>query len=66
MAIFQIKLLERQVIAEGPMAFIFEDPKDFIFKAGQFGDFTRLNPKETDEEGNTRAFSPPILLMRTI
>ncbi|KTD19617.1 FAD-dependent oxidoreductase [Legionella israelensis] len=39
------------------MAFIFEKPKDFTFKSGQFGDFTLLNPKETDEEGNTRAFS---------
>ncbi len=57
MAIYQIKLLDRQVIAEGTMAFIFEKPKDFAFKAGQFGDFTLFNPKETDEEGNTRGFS---------
>jgi len=39
------------------MAFIFEKPKDFTFKAGQFGDFTLFNPQETDEEGNTRGFS---------
>ncbi|HAU0968313.1 TPA: FAD-dependent oxidoreductase [Legionella pneumophila] len=57
MAIYQIKLLDRQIVAEGTMAFIFEKPKDFTFKSGQFGDFTLLNPKETDEEGNTRAFS---------
>jgi ferredoxin-NADP reductase len=57
MTINQIKLLDRQIVAEGTMAFIFEKPKDFNFKAGQFGDFTLLNPEETDEEGNTRAFS---------
>lgn len=57
MTINQIKLLDRQIVAEGTMAFIFEKPKDFTFKAGQFGDFTLLNPEETDEEGNTRAFS---------
>ncbi|AMQ28699.1 TPA: FAD-dependent oxidoreductase [Legionella pneumophila] len=57
MTIYQIKLLDRQIVAEGTMAFIFEKPKDFTFKAGQFGDFTLLNPEETDEEGNTRAFS---------
>lgn len=57
MTIYQIKLLDRQIVAEGTMAFIFEKPKDFNFKAGQFGDFTLLNPEETDEEGNTRAFS---------
>ncbi|ARM33610.1 FAD-dependent oxidoreductase [Legionella longbeachae] len=57
MAIYQIKLIDRQIVAEGTMAFTFEKPKDFTFKAGQFGDFTLLNPKETDEEGNIRAFS---------
>jgi ferredoxin-NADP reductase len=57
MTIYQIKLLDRQIIAEGTMSFIFEKPKGFIFKAGQCGDFTLFNPKETDEEGNTRCFS---------
>ncbi len=39
------------------MAFHFEKPKDFAFKAGQFGDFTLINPIETDAEGNIRGFS---------
>jgi ferredoxin-NADP reductase len=39
------------------MAFHFEKPERFIFKAGQFGDITLMNPPETDEEGNVRGFS---------
>ncbi len=39
------------------MAFRFEKPEGFKFKAGQFGDFTLLNPSETDAEGNIRGFS---------
>jgi len=57
MGIFNVKLLEKKEIAQDTMAFIFEKPKDFAFKPGQCSDFTLLNPKETDEEGNIRAFS---------
>ena len=39
------------------MAFHFEKPEGFAYKAGQFGDFTLANPPETDAEGNTRGFS---------
>ena len=39
------------------MAFHFEKPQEFEFVAGQNGDFTLLNPPETDEEGNKRTFS---------
>jgi ferredoxin-NADP reductase len=54
---YQVRLLEKREIAKDTMAFVFEKPKDFVFKPGQFGDFTLLNPKETDEEGNIRRFS---------
>lgn len=57
MSIYEIKLLDRQIVAEGTMSFTFEKPKNFTFKSGQWGDFTLLNPKETDAEGNTRGFS---------
>lgn len=57
MPIYNVKLLKKEEIAEETMAFHFEKPEDFVFKAGQFGDFTLLNPSETDEEGNTRGFS---------
>ena len=39
------------------MAFHFEKPSGFTYKAGQFGDFTLINPSETDTEGTIRGFS---------
>ena len=52
-----IKLTEKKEIARGTMAFYFDKPKGFEFRAGQFGDFTLISPPESDEEGNTRGFS---------
>ncbi|CAM2969150.1 oxidoreductase FAD/NAD(P)-binding [Legionella steigerwaltii] len=57
MPTFIVKLIGRKEVAENTMAFTFEKPEGFTFKAGQCGDFTLNNPKETDAEGNTRAFS---------
>jgi ferredoxin-NADP reductase len=57
MAIYKVKLKSKKEVACGTMAFHFEKPKEFVFKAGQFGDFTLINPSQTDAEGNTRAFS---------
>jgi len=51
------KLKRREEVAEGTMAFHFEKPAGFNFKAGQFADLTLTNPPETDAEGNTRTFS---------
>ncbi len=51
------KLLNRDEVAEGTMAFHFEKPPGFNFKAGQASDLTLLDPPETDSEGNTRTFS---------
>src|SRR5437899_11270562 len=39
------------------MAFHFDKPPDFQFKAGQSMDLTLVDPPETDAEGNTRTFS---------
>ena len=52
-----VKLLKKDTIAEGTMAFYFQKPVNFRFRAGQFAEFTLINPLETDNEGNTRAFS---------
>lgn len=52
-----IKLLKKEVIAKDTMAFYFEKPEGFEFRAGQFADYTLIDPPETDEEGNTRGFS---------
>jgi ferredoxin-NADP reductase len=57
MPIYKTILRRKDEIADGTMAFHFEKPVGFAFKAGQFGDFTLINPVETDAEGNTRGFS---------
>lgn len=57
MSIFQVKLKDRREIASGTMAFQFEKPAGFAYKAGQTGDLTLLNPAETDGEGNIRTFT---------
>ena len=51
------KLLSRHEVAEGTMAFRFERPSNWTFKAGQYLDMTLLDPSETDAEGNVRSFS---------
>ena len=57
MPIYKTILRRKEDIADGTMAFHFEKPEGFAFKAGQFGDFTLINPVETDAEGNIRGFS---------
>lgn len=52
-----VKLIRKETIANGTMAFHFTKPSGFEFRAGQFADYTLIDPPETDEEGNTRAFS---------
>src|ERR1700692_1348217 len=53
----QARLMRREEVAEGTMAFRFEKPSGFNFKAGQSADVTLTNPPDTDAEGNTRTFS---------
>lgn len=57
MPIYKTKLQRKEEVADGTMAFHFEKPAGLAFKAGQFGDFTLINPAETDAEGNIRGFS---------
>jgi ferredoxin-NADP reductase len=54
---YLVKLKDRRQVAERTMAFQFEKPEGFTFKAGQSIDMTLINPLETDREGNGRAFS---------
>lgn len=54
---FKIRLINRTEVAEGTMAFHFEKPAGFQFKAGQHADLTLLNPSEDDFEGPSRIFS---------
>ncbi len=57
MTTYKTTLKGREEIASGTMAFYFEKPEGFTYKAGQWTDFTLINPSETDAEGNTRGFS---------
>src|SRR6185295_20295463 len=57
MPIYKTILRRKEEIADGTMAFHFAKPGGFAFKAGQFGDFTLIDPVETDAEGNIRGFS---------
>ena len=52
-----VELIKKESIADGTMAFHFSKPKGFEFKAGQFVEYTLIDPPETDAEGNARAFS---------
>jgi ferredoxin-NADP reductase len=54
---FMCKLKDRKEVTEGTMAFRFEKPSGWTFKAGQYLDMTLLDPPETDSEGNARSFS---------
>ena len=52
-----VKLIKSETVADGTMAFHFAKPPGFEFRAGQYGDFTLIDPAQTDAEGNTRTFS---------
>jgi ferredoxin-NADP reductase len=54
---FMCRLKDREEVAKGTMAFQFEKPSGWTFKAGQYLDMTLLDPPETDSEGNVRSFS---------
>src|SRR3989344_8989477 len=55
--VFEVALKSKKQIAEETMAFLFEKPKGFHFKAGQHIRMTLINPLETDSEDNSRFFS---------
>lgn len=57
MAEFRIKFKDKREIAKDTMAFRWQKPKDFEFRAGQFCYITLIDPPDTDAEGNTRSFS---------
>ncbi|HET9064557.1 MAG TPA: FAD-dependent oxidoreductase [Gemmatimonadales bacterium] len=57
MPMHTVRLIRKEEVAEGTMAFHVEKPSGFVFKPGQFADITLIDPAETDAEGNTRAFS---------
>jgi ferredoxin-NADP reductase len=54
---YNVKLTKKEEIANGTMAFYFEKPEGYDFRAGQFCDIRILDPPETDAEGDIRGFS---------
>lgn len=57
MPVYTVKLLKKETVANGTMAFEWKKPAGFEYIPGQFGDITLVDPPETDEEGNIRGFS---------
>lgn len=54
---YTITLQDKQQVANETMAFYFDKPAEFTFKAGQYCRWTLLNPPDSDAEGNARNFS---------
>src|SRR6266852_979775 len=57
MSAYRSTLLGRTEVAEGTMAFQFEKPKGFVFKAGQYIDLTLLDSQLGSSTGVTHTFS---------
>ena len=54
---FETKLLSKETVAEGTMAFHLAKPAGFRFEAGQSMNLSLIDPPETDAKGNARTFS---------
>jgi ferredoxin-NADP reductase len=57
MALYDVKLVRREAVAEGTMAFHFSKPPAFRHQAGQSMLVRLINPPETDSEGDSRTFT---------
>ena len=57
MAIHEARLVRRETVAEGTMAFFFSKPSGFRHQAGQSLVMTLIDPPETDSEGDARTFT---------
>lgn len=57
MPVINLKIVDKREIANGTLEVVFEKPAELEFRAGQFADYTLIDPPETDDEGNTRGFS---------
>ncbi|HET7362843.1 MAG TPA: FAD-dependent oxidoreductase [Burkholderiales bacterium] len=53
----EIRLLRREPVAEGTVAFYFEKPAGFSHEAGQNAMFTLIDPREEDAAGPSRTFT---------
>ena len=53
----ETRLLRREVVAERTMAFWFARPEGFDYEAGQYANWSLLDPAEFDGFGPTRTFT---------
>lgn len=56
-ALSRVTLIAREEVALDTLSFRFSKPEGFEYRAGQFANYTLLDPPETDAEGDTRTFS---------
>jgi ferredoxin-NADP reductase len=57
MSSHRITLVRQETVAADTLAFAFDKPPGFTFKAGQAVDLTLVDPPESDAKGSRRAFS---------
>jgi ferredoxin-NADP reductase len=57
MGVYKVKLINKETVATDTMAFHFEKPTGFNFKAGQYADYVQIDPSQTDKEGTQRSFT---------
>lgn len=57
MPVYETRLVRRETVAQGTMAFHFERPPGFTHIAGQNLVMTQVDPTETDAEGPSRTLS---------
>jgi ferredoxin-NADP reductase len=57
MDLCEVTLVDSEEVAEGTRAFRFAKPPGFRFVAGQFVNFTLIEPRESDDAGPLRSFS---------
>ncbi|GJL65701.1 MAG: hypothetical protein NPIRA05_06720 [Nitrospirales bacterium] len=55
--IYHVRLIASREVAHKTMAFYFERPTDFMFKAGQYIDVTLLDSPETESDDDRRALT---------
>jgi len=53
----RVRLVGRETVAYRTTKFLFEKPEGFTYRAGQFADYTLIDPPESDSEGDTRGFT---------
>ncbi|MGE5640530.1 MAG: ferredoxin--NADP reductase [Clostridia bacterium] len=54
---YETRLLRRETVAEGTVAFYFERPAGFAFEAGQNVTLSLIDPPESDSLGTSRTFT---------